>query len=55
MVSVAGRRHYPVEVPDRSRIARELRKAVDGEVRFDPGSRAIHARKPVTNGYPPAA
>jgi FAD/FMN-containing dehydrogenase/Fe-S oxidoreductase len=43
MASVAGRRHYPVDVPGRGRIARELRKAIDGEVRFDPGSQAMYA------------
>jgi FAD/FMN-containing dehydrogenase len=43
MASVAGRRHRPVEVPDRIRIARELRKAVDGEVRFDLGAQAMYA------------
>jgi FAD/FMN-containing dehydrogenase/Fe-S oxidoreductase len=43
MASVAGRRHYPAEVPDHGRIARELRRAIDGEVRFDPGARAIYS------------
>jgi hypothetical protein len=32
-----------VDVPDRGGLARQLRKAVDGEVRFDPGSQAIYA------------
>ena len=43
MASVAGRRHRPVDVPDRSGLVRKLRKVVEGEVRFDPGSQAIYA------------
>lgn len=43
MASVSGRRHRVVDVPDRGRIARELGMAIDGEVRFDPGARAIYA------------
>jgi len=43
MASVAGRRHYAADIPNRGRIARELREAIDGEVRFDPGSQAIYA------------
>ena len=43
VVTVAGRRHHPVRVPDRDGIARDLRKAMDGEVRFDPGAQAMYA------------
>ena len=32
-----------MDIPNRGRIARELREAIDGEVRFDPGSQAIYA------------
>jgi FAD/FMN-containing dehydrogenase/Fe-S oxidoreductase len=43
VASVSGRRHRAVDVPDRGRIARELGMAIDGEVRFDPGARAMYA------------
>jgi FAD/FMN-containing dehydrogenase len=43
MASVAGRRHHPAEIPDHARMARDLRRVIDGEVRFDPGVRAIYA------------
>jgi FAD/FMN-containing dehydrogenase/Fe-S oxidoreductase len=43
MAAVAGRRHRPVRVPDRGGIARDLRKAMDGEVRFDAGAQAMYA------------
>jgi FAD/FMN-containing dehydrogenase/Fe-S oxidoreductase len=36
-------RHRPVELVDRGRLARDLRRAVSGEVRFDPGGRALYA------------
>lgn len=43
MTTVAGRRHQEVTVPNRGRLATELRKAIDGEVRFDRGAQAMYA------------
>ncbi len=43
MPSLAGRRHSPRRVTDRGRLARDLARAVRGEVRFDRGSQALYA------------
>ena len=43
MTSLAGRRHAPVRMRDRGRLARDLSRAVQGEVRFDPGAQAAYA------------
>src|SRR5438046_10726190 len=43
MASVAGRRHRLVDVPDRVRVARGLRRPIDGEVRSEPGAQAMYA------------
>src|SRR5436309_387150 len=43
MTSLAGRRHAPVRVRDRGRLARDLSRVVQGEVRFDPGTQAAYA------------
>jgi FAD/FMN-containing dehydrogenase/Fe-S oxidoreductase len=43
MATIAGRRHQAVTIPNRGRLAAELGRALDGEVRFDAGSQAIYA------------
>ncbi len=43
MTSLAGRRHRSAQVTDRGRLARDLARVVEGEVRFDPGSQAAYA------------
>ncbi|QFY14452.1 FAD-binding protein [Nonomuraea phyllanthi] len=43
VTSTRHRRHQHVELVDRGRLARDLRRAVAGEVRFDPGGRALYA------------
>lgn len=40
-VTASGKR--PGGTRDRGRLARDLSRAVEGEVRFDPGSRALYA------------
>ena len=43
MTPVAARRHRPAGVTNRGRLARDLARAVQGEVRFDPGTQAMYA------------
>jgi FAD/FMN-containing dehydrogenase len=43
MTFPVNRRHGPARVADRGRLARDLSKAVQGEVRLDRGSQAIYA------------
>lgn len=43
MSVLTSRRHVPVEIADRGRLARDLTRAVRGEVRFDRGAQALYA------------
>ncbi len=43
MSQTAPVRHRPHHIPDRGRLARDLGRAVEGEVRFDRGSQAVYA------------
>ncbi|MBO0816985.1 MAG: hypothetical protein J2P30_17810 [Actinobacteria bacterium] len=43
MATVTAGSRRAVRVADRGRLARDLSGAVEGEVRFDPGSQALYA------------
>jgi hypothetical protein len=47
MTSVATRRRQPAGLVNRGRLAADLARAIDGEVRFDPGAQALCAHPPV--------
>jgi FAD/FMN-containing dehydrogenase len=43
MTAMTAHRHRPAPVTNRGQLAADLAAAVDGEVRFDPGTQAMYA------------